>query len=312
MNKIVFGIILAVVMMFAVPLASAESTIYFDPDPSSAEPGETITVTLWLNTSEGVAAFNDDIHFDTEVLNITDATAGDFPIMWTVVHYGDFLRIGGWSPTYLDQDGLLKLGDLTFEAKDSGVSTLYHTGNAIGHWDGVVVNGTWINSSFACGDVQTFTKDLLEGWNLISLPLAPTDNSTSAVLSGVTYNAVSQYNADTNLFEDATVMDPGIGYFVYVTTASTWEYPGDSVSSTSVQLETGLNMIGVPDCTMSVSDAMGSTEYRYITRWDAATQEYKVYNPTAPEAFHGFTMIEAGEGYFVSSLSDGMLAITPS
>ncbi|MGP8331820.1 MAG: hypothetical protein ACT6FB_05715, partial [Methanosarcinaceae archaeon] len=117
---------------------------------------------------------------------------------------------------------------------------------------------------------------------------------------------------DLCLFEDATVMDPGIGYFVYVTTASTWEYPGDSVSSTSVQLETGLNMIGVPDCTMSVSDAMGSTEYRYITRWDAATQEYKVYNPTAPEAFHGFTMIEAGEGYFVSSMSDGVLAITPS
>jgi len=302
--------VLAALVMLTVPIAAATPTVYFDPDPSSAQPGETITVTLWLNTSEGVAAFNDDIHFDTGVVNITDATAGDFYQMWTVVHYGDFIRIGGWSSDYLDKTGLLKLADLTFEAKNPGISTLYHTGNAVGHYDGTPVTATWINGTFTCGSVQTFTRSLPEGWNLISLPLTPTDNSVSAVLSGVTQNAVKQYNATSKQFETATTMDPGTGYFVHVTSASTWSYQGSPESSTTAQLKSGLNMIGVPNCTIDVGTAMGSTDYRYVARWNTTAQKFEVYNPNAPPAFHHFTTMEAGEGYFVSAKSDGTLTVT--
>ena len=310
MNRITFGIVLIALVMLAAPVAGATPTVYFDPDPSNAQPGETITVTLWLDTSEGVAAFNDDIHFDTGVVNITGANAGDFSQMWTVVHYGDFIRIGGWSSDYLDKTGLLKLADLTFEAKNPGITTLYHTGNAVGHYDGTPVTATWINGTFTCGSVQTFTKELPAGWNLISLPFDPTDNSTSAVLSTVTYNAVEQYNTDTKQFEDATIMDPGTGYFVHVTSASTWEYTGTPESSTTTELKSGMNMIGVPNCAMSVSDAMGFGNYRYAARWNAISQSYEVYNPNAPATFHGFNTMEAGEGYFVSSLSSGTLTVT--
>ena len=311
MNRLVFGMVLAALVMLTVPMAAATPTVYFDPDPSSAQPGETITVTLWLNTSEGVAAFNDDIHFDTGVVNITDATAGDFYQMWTVVHYGDFIRIGGWSSDYLDKTGLLKLADLTFEAKNPGISTLYHTGNAVGHYDGTPVTATWIDGTFTCGDIQTFTKSLPEGWNLISLPLTPTDSGVDTVLSGVTQNAVKRYDATSKQFEDATTMDPGIGYFVHVTESggSTWSYQGSPVSSTNPGLKSGLNMIGVPNCTKSVSAAMGSADYRYVARWNADAQEYEVYNPVAPSAFHGFTEMAAGEGYFVSAKSDCALNI---
>jgi len=313
MNRIAFGIVLIALVMLAAPVAGATPTVYFDPEPSNAQPGETITVTLWLNTSEGVAAFNDDIHFDTGVVNITDATAGDFYQMWTVVHYGDFIRIGGWSSDYLDKTGLLKLADLTFEGKNPGISTLYHTGNAVGHYDGTPVAATWDDGTFTCGGVQTFTKSLPAGWNLISLPLTPLDNSVGAVLSGVEQNAVKQYDATSKVFVDVTTtMDPGTAYFVHVTTASTWEYVGDSAPSTTSELKSGLNMIGVPNCAKGVGDAMGLTDYRYAARWNATSQSYEVYNPNAPAAFHGFTTMEAGEGYFVSAMSDSTLAVTCS
>lgn len=154
-----------------------------------------------------------------------------------------------------------------------------------------------------------FTNPLPEGWNLISLPITPDDNSTGAVLSTVTQNAVKLYNATSKQFEDATTMDPGIGYFVHVTNASTWQYYGtSSVDSTSTELKSGLNMIGAPNCTLSVGAAMGTTDYRYVARWNAATQDYEVYNPVAPSVFHGFTEMTAGEGYFVSA-NDGLLTI---
>jgi hypothetical protein len=151
---------------------------------------------------------------------------------------------------------------------------------------------------------ENFTKSLPAGWNLISLPQTPLDNSTSSVLSGVSYGAVKQYDATTKTFADATTMDPGTGYFVHVTTAGTWEYEGMPVSSTSSGLKAGLNMIGVPNCTMDVGTAMGSADYRYVARWNAVDQKYEVYNPSAPSAFHGFTTMTAGEGYFVSAKSD--------
>ena len=159
-------------------------------------------------------------------------------------------------------------------------------------------------------ETETFTKSLPVGWNLISLPLTPTDNSVSVVLSGVS-DVVYRYNPTSKEFECPSTIDPGIGYFVHVTTPGTWEYEGTPVSSTSSGLKSGLNMIGVPNCTMSVTDAMGLADYRYVARWNAADQKFEVYNSIAPVEFHGFTMMIAGEGYFVSAKSDdGAFAIS--
>jgi hypothetical protein len=49
---------------------------------------------------------------------------------------------------------------------------------------------------------ENFTKFLPLGWNLISLPLAPLNNGTSAVLGNdtIAYNAVKSYNAATHQF----------------------------------------------------------------------------------------------------------------
>ena len=190
-----------------------------------------------------------------------------------------------------------------------------YVGENISRWGDVYIGP----SAKTCMDVtvyevlpetETFTKSLPLGWNLISLPLTPTDNSTSAVLTGVSQDAVKSYNAATHQFEDATAMDPGTGYFVHVTTAGTWSYDGTAYTSMTSGLSTGLNMVGWTNTSANLPDALSSItdSYRYVAHWDASSQSYEVYEPNAPADFNDFTTMERGEGYFIAATSSCTLA----
>ena len=152
---------------------------------------------------------------------------------------------------------------------------------------------------------ETFTKYLSEGWNLISLPLTPLDNSTASVLAGVSHDAVYRYNATagTEQFENASTMDSGTGYFVNVTTAGTWTYSGTAYTQMNVDLKQGLNMIGWLNCSKPISDGLSSIagKYWYVSLWNATSQSFEAYNPTAPPVFADFTTMERGTGYFISA-----------
>lgn len=331
MNKIVFGMMLAVLILLS-GNAAAEQIFYLDPVDCSCDPGNDVTVWVMANTSDNdINSFQASIIFDPNVVSVTLVERGSatpwYTWGWNIFNCSDYnceegmriLKIGGAELMGGYGPGDIQLGKVTLHGEANGISLLHFANEleAGGHrteiantsagviWPIITEDGT-----FTCGSAQTFSKELLAGWNLISLPLTPTDNSVSNVLAGVDQNAVKQYNAVTKEFEDATTMNPGSAYFVHVTTTSTWEYVGDSAPSTTSDLKSGLNMMGVPDCTMSVSDAMGTTDYRYAARWNAALQSYEVYNPNAPEAFHGFTSMTAGEGYFVSAELDSVLTVT--
>ena len=175
-------------------------------------------------------------------------------------------------------------------------------------------NLSWYNSEIECmGPSETFTKDLSAGWNLISLPLTPENNSTSAVLGNDTmeYDATYRYNATSNKFEDVTTgtMDPGIGYFVNVTTAGTWSYNGTAYTSMNISLQPGLNMIGWLNCSKGIDDALSSIagNYRYVASWNATAHKFEVYNPGAPAVFNDFTTMDQGVGYFISMKEEATL-----
>ena len=330
------GMVLAVLVVFAAPATAGPNTIYFTNYSGNTSQGGTSYVEVWLNITDPIGDVDPNYGFKSAFINITidtdigDITAGTkiagcpdpWDLFWTcdpTLHNGVWMTIGSnvMPPPPMGLDtGIYPLVNLTIVANNPGVMDLHFSRelprdcNIYDFGGNPYPNQTWEDGTFTCGGAQTFTKELPEGWNLISLPFDPTDNSTSSVLSTVTYNAVEQYNTDTKQFEDAAVMDPGTGYFVHVTSASTWEYIGTPESSTTTELKSGMNMIGVPNCAMSVSDAMGFGNYRYAARWNAISQSYEVYNPNAPATFHGFNTMEAGEGYFVSSLSSGTLTVT--
>jgi len=332
MNRIVFGMMLAVLVLLSGNAAAEHHIFYLDPVDSSCDPGNDVTVWVMANTSnDDINSFQASIIFDPSVVNVTLVERGSatpwYTWGWCIYDCSDYncdvgkklVKIGGAELMGGYGSGDIQLGKMTLHGEANGISSLHfaNQSEAGGHRTeiantsaGVIWPITTEDGTFTCGSAQTFTKSLPLGWNLISLPLTPTDNSVGVVLDGILQNAVKQYDATTKTFADATTMDPGTGYFVHVTTAGDWVYEGMPVSSTSPGLESGLNMIGVPNCTMSVGDAMGSAEYRYVARWDASLQEYKVYNPSAPSAFHGFTEMTAGEGYFVSAtIEDGAFEI---
>jgi len=157
-NLFGIGILFVMLLVFAAP-AAADNVIYFDPDPSCAAPGEEIVVTLWFDAVDGCGAFNDDIYFDPMVVNITSGTAGDYPALFACVHYGDFVRVGGLTMDGLDRDpGLWKLADLTFEANDTGTSTVYHDDTCLANQYGAnLPNQQWINSMFSCPCAVPYT-----------------------------------------------------------------------------------------------------------------------------------------------------------
>jgi hypothetical protein len=230
--------------------------------------------------------------------------------MWGFVHYGDSVRLGGWSSNGLNlPPGKHVLAYLTFVANNTGASRLAHTDNNIGDQLGNdLPDQVWIDGMFTCtGPPETFTKDLASGWNLVSLPLTPDDNSTSAVLGSISYDAVKSYNAATNQFEDATTMDPGVGYFINMTSAGTWSYGGIAYTSMTATLSTGLNCVGWTNETGSalpgaLSSIAGS--YRYVARWNADDRKYEVYLLGAPAVFNDFATMDRGEGYFIATTAD--------
>ncbi|HDN64949.1 MAG TPA: hypothetical protein ENF23_01415 [Methanosarcinales archaeon] len=244
MNKS-FGIVLVVLALLAVP-AAADEHFYLVPQNSSCDgPDDEVTVWAMLHTDRSdIGSFGAHITFDPSVVNITNIQEGTNPDwdLWNWKHMGNYVffagnEFGGTGP------GELELGTMTLKCTGIGKSSLEYTNwypqgpdpTAVGDTLGLAVDFTAINGTFTCGDVQTHTMPLPEGWNLISLPLTPTDNSVTEVLSGVTQNDVKRYDATTKLFEDVTTMDPGVGYFVHVTdpSGSTWSYQGSPVSSTS-------------------------------------------------------------------------------
>jgi len=180
-----------------------------------------------------------------------------------------------------------------------------------------VLDTDWQNSVFThMGLPELFEKDLVLGWNLISLPLTPVDNSTSAVLENDTieYDVVYRYNATAKQFECPSTMDPGIGYFVNVTTAGTWNYTGTAYTSMNIELKQGLNCIGWVNTSADLPDAMTSISgnYRYVAGWDADDSKYGVYDANAPAGvpeFIDFTTMERGDGYWIATKEDCTLDV---
>jgi hypothetical protein len=150
---------------------------------------------------------------------------------------------------------------------------------------------------------ETFTKNLVTGWNLVSLPLTPDDNSTSAVLDSIPYDAVKSYNATTHQFEEVTTMGPGVGYFIHMTAADTWSYDGTAYESMRVGLSQGLNCVGWVNASADLSGALNSItgNYNYVASWNATSQSYEVYARNAPSEFNDFDTMERGEGYFIAA-----------
>jgi len=129
-NNLGFGIgMVLVVLVFVVSTVPAAATeVYFVPDPGDATNGETFFVEMWLDSTEGVTAFQAEIYFNSTVVNITDVKSGDYSnsFMWS--NLGDYIRVLGHSEDMEDYPpGSYLLANFTLEANNNGASPLHYT-----------------------------------------------------------------------------------------------------------------------------------------------------------------------------------------
>jgi len=162
----------------------------------------------------------------------------------------------------------------------------------------------------SCQAPLTFEKELVTGWNLVSLPLTPSDKTVSSVLSAIAgnYDTVVRYDVATHQFMELSSdseMNNGVGYFIHIneTGTFTWSYSGADYDSINVGLSQGLNCIGWTNTSVSLPGALNSIadNNNYVTRWNVTLQSYEVYEPNAPAPFNDFAEMERGVGYFIAT-----------
>lgn len=326
-----FVVAMLLTVMISPAMARTDDCIfYFLPDEISVAPGEEVTIYLNLDAPvNATSTFVADVIFDpgvVECLGVTENTSVTNWMAWTF--WGIYPTNDGRESIYFDSldfygqgPGQLRCGDIVLRGVSPGVTTMYvgwsevpdpNNRSLVGDMAGDPKDWTTETITFTCvGEAETFEKDLVSGWNLVSLPLTPDDNSTSAVLGSITYDSVKNYNAATNQFEDATTMDPGIGYFVHMTDAGTWIYEGDAYVEMTADLSQGLNCVGwVNETGSALPGALDSIagDYRYVARWNAGTQSYEVYVPGVSSEFSDFSTMDRGLGYFISATDSCTLA----
>ena len=338
-TKIVFGIgiVLAVLAVFTASAAAA-NTIYLVPSDSSSGVGETTDVTVYLDLdpADNVAGMQFHLKYEDDVVdivNITSAVEDPATTDWDM--WDAYWKVGADGHHYLFVTATkfsgftgtdLVLAKMTLSGLSPGTRPLdFLTVEDVGiggdptelaDTDAEKLTFTAVDGTFAClSPPETFSKDLVAGWNLISLPLTNATDMTVAniidtSLSGK-YNALYKYDASAHNFvplSSTDVMENGVGYFINMTSAGMWTYTGSAYIDMSVGLSTGLNMVGWLNCSKSISSTSldDSSNVSYIARWNAAEQSYETYNPAAPDpytpgGFNDFFDMERGTGYFISA-----------
>ena len=178
--------------------------------------------------------------------------------------------------------------------------------------------GSW--SVGEVGEVQ-----LLEGWNLISLPVVPASTSISDILSSIEgyYDAVQVYDGSSAQQQWSSYcaggppyantlqqVDETMGLWVSVTDSVTLKVMGTRFSGTSIPLYAGWNMVGYPVTgPKTISDALASIGGKLtMVRWYDTTSDpddpWKHYDPSAPSWSNDLVDMQPGRGYWVEVSED--------
>jgi hypothetical protein len=157
---------------------------------------------------------------------------------------------------------------------------------------------------------SSFTISLKTGWNLISLPISPSNSSIAEVLksAGSAIAAVYSYAVRAGRYltylptdsgsNDLTTMEPGPGYWVYVDSAAELRISGEKANGT-LDLAEGWNLVGVNSLSsMRVESALAGIEGKYdaVYEFNNETNSYTGY---LPPSVTDLKSLKPGLGYWI-------------
>lgn len=165
---------------------------------------------------------------------------------------------------------------------------------------------------------------LVPGWNLISVPVQPTDTDISQVLASIAgnYDLVYAYDAcDVSdqwknfnpsappFANDLTDVDETMGLWIHMTAADTLTVSGTTPSTTDIPLCEGWNLVGYPSTQVrTVPDALASISgaYDLVYGYEAAdtADPWASHNPNSPPFANDLTEMGPGWGYWIDANQD--------
>jgi len=156
---------------------------------------------------------------------------------------------------------------------------------------------------------QTFTIELDLGWNLISLPIEPSDNQVSQVIGSITEGIESVwgymdgkwqvYIPDNESMSDLEVMESGRGYWIKTKEAGLSIKMVGELKTDSINLTQGWNLVGI--CLLyniPVEDALSSFGQEYITIWGYKDGTWQFFDSQS-SGFNNLEIVEPGKGYWL-------------
>ncbi len=134
--------------------------------------------------------------------------------------------------------------------------------------------------------IPSYPLQLSSGWNLVSFPYIPADPSVGAVMSGVSGYTVKAWDGSSYIVPDS--FEAGRGYWIKVPSDETLMLTGTEVTSVTLDLETGYNVVGGPNSIVQASDVLSG--FYIVAAW-------------TPSGYSSSLVFEPGEGYLVFVLS---------
>ena len=109
----------------------------------------------------------------------------------------------------------------------------------------------------------TVKMELYAGWNMVSLPVEPTDLTANSVLDGVEYYQLVTWSGSGYI--DVTSFEGGRGYWLLVLQDFNVSVTGTPLSEVNLTLQPGWNMVGGPNSTVSAANIF--EDYYQLVTW---------------------------------------------
>lgn len=148
--------------------------------------------------------------------------------------------------------------------------------------------------SIATQQTVTVPMSLLEGWNMVAVPVRAVDMTAATLFSG----ANSQVFGYNNGYITQTTLVNGAGYWVRYPSTANFNISGISVAPGTVPLTAGWNMVGVLDLTIPAGVIT-------TTPTGILNSQFFGFN----NGYQQVTTLERGKGYWVRATQAGVMNV---
>jgi hypothetical protein len=153
---------------------------------------------------------------------------------------------------------------------------------------------------------RSFSINLVEGWNLISLPIQPLNTDIQVLIQNIagSVSAIYSYNGDYlsffpgNSSNSLTSMAAGKGYWIYMNSRATLTFNGTDPPET-IALQTGWNLTGYNSTQpMETAQALQSISQQFVAMYgfDPSSNSYNSYGAGTDNSL---TTLQPGRGYWI-------------